>query len=608
MLYPVLVTAIAVLGAFIVPVFLSPRQASPRAQDDLVSAGPVGPGVIQNSLIAYAIGLVTLAPLLAWGLSGQFWPGIVYVVFVGLGLSLIYVLRRPVLQFLDDALTQDRSITVHEFISRTHGRDSRVRIVAAALTVFAVCGLIVCQMLALATVLKPLLSGTTGITELSIMMIFLVAILCSLFSGHTGIMHATQFQLGLFYLGLFGSTAILLYLQVSELGAMPLRGLVALPLIALICAVIHFGRHGRYVDANPIRSSATSTVPAQVYHEHPSARLFSRFQKILNALTGVFAITLMVFALVIAALELLVEGASKAISDDLTALLVDFSVNKITLISLALLSFFHPIVDIVNWQRLAAFVRSPDLNDLKEDQWTEAFRSFCATYVVEVPLVGLFICLFGAVAGLTLATPTEADSIQAFIVRFLMQENLLATTVVSFLLFGLFALAVSTMASLFSAGVCAIRLDIVPMFRSAAKSQLAGSPEIKAKRLTLIAAVVIGFAILMAFHLADTSAGLTMGRAKFLGLVLGFSSAQLSFAPLVLAPLIIGTRGFGTLTPGWALAVLIVSSSIGVGITATGVAVGIDLLLPWAAPACLGSAAALFVIASSLRQRPAVGL
>jgi hypothetical protein len=137
-------------------------------------------------------------------------------------------------------------------------------------------------MLGLATVLKPLLSGTTSITEPFIVMIFLVAILCSLFSGHTGLLHATQFQLDLFYLGLFGSTVVLLYLQVSELGAMPPRGLAALALIALICAVIHFGRHGRYVDATPIRPGATSTVPAQVYHERPSARLFSRFQKILN--------------------------------------------------------------------------------------------------------------------------------------------------------------------------------------------------------------------------------------------------------------------------------------------------------------------------------------
>ncbi len=95
------------------------------------------PKVIQNSTIVYGIGLATVAPLFAWGVGGEFWPAIVYVGFVGLGLSLIYVLRRPLLEFLAGALSHDRSITVHEFIARRHGNDPRVAAVAAALTVFA---------------------------------------------------------------------------------------------------------------------------------------------------------------------------------------------------------------------------------------------------------------------------------------------------------------------------------------------------------------------------------------------------------------------------------------------------------------------------------------
>ena len=79
-------------------------------------------------------------------------------------------------------------------------------------------------MLGLATVLKPLLSGSTGVTELFVAAIFLVVALCTLLSGHTGLMHAAQPQLGLLYFALFGSAAFLLYLQVSELGEMPARG------------------------------------------------------------------------------------------------------------------------------------------------------------------------------------------------------------------------------------------------------------------------------------------------------------------------------------------------------------------------------------------------
>ena len=138
---------------------------------------------------------------------------------------------------------------------------------------------------------------------------------------------------------------------------------------------------------------------------------------------------------------------------------------------------FHPIVDIVNWQRLAAFARSRDSSYFKEGQWAAALKSFCAAYAVEVPLVGLFICLFGVVAGLTQASPTEGDAIRSFIQRMLTQDNSVATMILFFffLLFGLFALAVSTLGSLFSAGLCAFRYDIAPMFWPENRS-LTGAP------------------------------------------------------------------------------------------------------------------------------------
>jgi hypothetical protein len=608
MMYIVLVTAIAVLGAFIAPVLLARRQASPRAQDVLVSPGQIMPRVIQNSSIAYSIGLITLAPLLAWGISGEFWPAAVYVVSVGLGFSLIYFLRRPMLRFLDDALIHDCSITVHEFIAQRHGNDPRVRAAAAALTVFAVCGLIVCDMLGLATVLKPLLWGSAGLTELFIAAVFLVVATCTLLSGHAGIMHAAQLQLGLLYFGLFGSTGFLLYLQVSELGAMPVRGVVALVLIAAICAVIHFRRRARYVDANLIGYSAANTAVALRDHEPLRLRLLSRFQKILNSLVGVLAVTLMVLAIVVAALELFVEGASTVARDGLAALQAGTSVSKPMLISLILLPLFHPIVDIVNWQRFAAFAKDRDWNYFKEGQWTAAFKSFCTTYAVEVPLVGLFICLFGAVAGLTLAAPIQADLPQAFIVRLLAQENSVVATILSLLLISLFALAASTMGSLFSSGLCAIGYDIAPMFWLQPASVL-GRPaeQIRAKRSTVIAALGMGLATLAAFHLAAAGFDVTFASAKFLGLVFGFTSAQLPFAPLVLVPLFAGAGGFGTVTPAWALAVLFVGGAMAIGITTVGLLVGDESLLPWAVPGCLGSATLLFVIASLLYRRTAAG-
>ena len=155
-------TSAAVISIFIIPVLLTRRDGYRRAQDYFVSSDPVLPKVIQNSSIAYAIGLATFGPFFAWGASGDFWPAIVHAAFFGLGLTLLYALRRPILKFLARALSHDRSITVHEFIARRHGNDPRIRGVAAALTVFALSGLVICETVGLATVFKPLLSGISS--------------------------------------------------------------------------------------------------------------------------------------------------------------------------------------------------------------------------------------------------------------------------------------------------------------------------------------------------------------------------------------------------------------------------------------------------------------
>ena len=58
------------------------------------------------------------------GLSGRIWPAIINSAFFGLGVCLIYILRRPMLEFMESALNGDRSITVHDFIARQHGNDA----------------------------------------------------------------------------------------------------------------------------------------------------------------------------------------------------------------------------------------------------------------------------------------------------------------------------------------------------------------------------------------------------------------------------------------------------------------------------------------------------
>jgi hypothetical protein len=600
MLYLTLVTAVAVLGAFIAPLVLAYRQTDSRAHDAAPSAGLVVPRVIQNSSIVYRLGLVALAPLLAWGISGELWPVVAYLVSVGLGLSLFFGLRRPILQFLEGALVHDRSITVHEFIGQRHGNDPRIRAFAAALTVFAMYGLIVCVMIGLSTVLRIVFSSDGGIAELFVAAIFLIVAGFTLVSGQPGILYATQIQLGLTYFGLFAATMFLLYLQGSAVGAMPLKGVVALGLIVIVCAVVHFRRRARYLDTS-VRPAAASPTGARE-REPRSVRLFVRLQKILNSLVGILAMTLIVLAAIVTGFELVLGGVPAFAREALDALEAGTTVSTMTLISLIILPLLHPMVDVVNWQRIAAFARLRDGGQFKDGEWAAAFKTFGVTYALEVPLMALFIVLFGVIAGLTLAGASAGDATQVFVVSLLGQENSVAAAVLSLLMLAFLALAVATIGSLFSAALDVVGGDIAPALRSPSTSAtgLADGPP---ARRTLIAGLVIGLLVLATFLLVDARAEHTFGIAGLLGAMLGFGSVQIALAPLVLAPLLARSARFATVTPAWAVAVLSVGAAIGMGITIAGLIFGQAALLPWAVPACFGSTTLLFVIAALVSRR-----
>ena len=603
MLYLALVTAVAVLGAFIAPSVLAYRPTGSRTHDTAPTAGHVAPRVIQNSSIVYRLGLVALAPLLAWGIRGELWVVVVYLVSVGLGLSLFYTLRMPILQFLEGALVHDRSITVHEFIARSHGNDPRVRAFAAALTVFAMYGLVVCVMIGLATVLKTVFSGSSGIAELFVAVIFLVVASCTLLSGPLAILYATQIQLGLTYFGLFAATVFLLYLQGSAIGAMPLKGIVASALIVIVCAVVHFRRRARYLDTS-VRPSTAKADGARE-REPTGVRLFVRLQKILNSLVGILAMTLIVLAAIVTGFELFLGGAPAFAREALDALEAGTSVSAITLISLIVVPLLHPTVDVVNWQRVAAFARLRDGGQFKDGEWTAAFKTFGVTYALEVPLMALFIVLFGAIAGLTLAGASERDATQVFVASLLAQENSVATAVATLLVLGLLALAVATIGSLFSAGLAVVGCDIVPTLRPQSTSAAQSTADGRPGRATLIAGLAIGLLVLATFLLADMRAEHTFGIAGLLGAMLGFSSTQIALAPLVLAPLLAGPARLGAVTPAWALAVLSAGAAIGVGMTIAGLAFGQTAVLPWAVPVCFGATTLLFVIAALISRRHA---
>jgi hypothetical protein len=590
-----------VLVLFVTPGLLIRRSADFGAEEDFASSDHVLPSVIRNSSVAYGVGFATLAPVFAWGASGDFWPAIVYTIFVGSGLSIIYFLRRPILEFLADVLRHHRSITVHEFICRRHGDDQRVRVIAALLTMFALAGLAVCEMLAVATVLKPLLSDSELLTELFLAVVLLIVILSALLSGLRGTMHAAQLQLGLLYLGLFGSTAFLLYLQLSALGTVPARGRFAVALIAIVCTIMLVYRRVRYVDTNSIRYEVSSAVAAVRDHAPLSLRLASRFGKILNVCIAIFIALVIGFS----AVELYAAGIPIIAYDGVT-LLANGHVSGMALSALVLWALLHPIVDVVNWQRLAAFEKERDWRYFWEDQWSRDFRRFCATYATEVPLVVFLICLLGTIAGLNLTPSERANVVQDLIVQLIAQDNFVATTVVAFFLLSLFAIAVSTMSSLLVANLYTIRYDIVPMFWP--KPTLLRMRGVQGTMI--VAGTGVGLVVFAIFCLTHARYEITLSSGSFLALVLGFSGLQISLAPLVLGPLIGRSGRRGTVNPGWAVAVMGGGAVIGSGTVAAYLATGYDPWLGAAVPGCLGSSTLLFIAAclwSRLRSAQRAG-
>src|SRR5262249_48156271 len=385
------------------------------------------------------------------------------------------------------ALIHDRSITVHEFIARRHGNDPRIRALAAALSVFAIYGLIVCVMIGLSTVLRTVFSGSGGIAEMFVAAIFVIVAALTFVSGPFAILYATQIQLGLTYFGLFTATVFLLYLQGSAVGAMPLKGIVALVLIVIVCAVVHFRRRARYLDTSVRPSAASANDPRE--RDPRSVRLFVRMQKTLNSLVGILAMTLIVLTAIVTAFELILGGAPAFGREALDALGVGTTVSTMSLISLIVLPLLHPMVDVVNWQRIAAFAGLRDGGQFKSGEWTAAFKTFGVTYALEVPLMALFIVLFGVIAGLTLGGASAGDATQVFVASLLGQENSVAAAVVALLMLAFLALAVAAIGSLFSAAVDVVGSDIVPALRS--RSTLAtGTADRQPARPALVAGLV----------------------------------------------------------------------------------------------------------------------
>jgi hypothetical protein len=594
----VLIIPLLSLVIYFIPTYLLRRRTYARAQDCFVSSGHTPPAVIRNSSVAYALKLATFGPFFGWGAGGDFWPAIIYSFFFGLGVCLIYILRRPTLAFMESALNEDRSITVHDFIARQHGNDRRVRLLASGLTVFAIFTLVIGEVLVLATFLKPVLSDNTVSTYVFVSGIVTLTAVYTTLSGNSGVMRSAQSQLGLLYLGLFGATALLLYLQISALRPMSPHSTFATVFVAACCAIIPIYRRSRYVDTGPIRRANSDSIDDSS-QEPLAASLFRRFEKILNACVSVCA----AWVIVLAAMQLYSDGLPAIARESAAALQTGTRLSGTGLVALLLLPLFQPAVDMTNWQRLAAFEK--DAGDIEPSQRPAIFRGILRIYAFEAALMSLFMCMFGVIAVVAMATPGGAVAIETFIYELVAEENAMASAALALLLVSVFAIALSTISSLFLASLCTVRYDVLPAFwpeLALGKAQVAE----EATRRTVMAGG--GFYLVMivaGFLIADTYLHISFASSEFLGLLFAFSSAQLSFVPLIVGPAIARrSGGFGTVSSGWALVILGFGAVIGLVAVAVYLTSGNESWLWSAVPACLGSGVMLFIVARLWPQRP----
>ena len=190
--------------------------------------------------------------------------------------------------------------------------------------------------------------GNIALVYLSVLGMLTVAAAGAILSGHSGVMQSTQLQLGIAYLGLFGSTALLLYLHVSALTPMPPHGTFAVAFVAAWCAVILWYRRSKYVDTNIIR--LTSPTAGDTGRVPPAAKVLKKFEQILNPCISVFV----VLVIVVAGMQFYFVGGLSIGQQSIAALQVGTHLPGLGLLALCLLPLLYPMVDMAGWQKIAA--------------------------------------------------------------------------------------------------------------------------------------------------------------------------------------------------------------------------------------------------------------
>jgi hypothetical protein len=205
--------------------------------------------------------------------------------------------------------------------------------------------------------------------------------------------------------------------------------------------------------------------------------------------------------------------------------------------------------------------------------------------------------MFGAIAALSAATPASANIIHEFVEQLGAEENFIAGAALALLTGAVLAITVPTISSAFSASLCAIRYDILPIFLDKPiLGRMGPVGETRIRKFASIAGGGLCLVVLGTFYVVDRYRPMAIYANEFPALVFALYCAQLSFVPLVLGPVI--GRARAELSPGWALSVIGCSALVALGSVAVYVASRNELWLWGAVPASLGCSLLVFIVAS----------
>jgi hypothetical protein len=586
------------LSICLVPIWL--LRNLQRAREYFITSQPTPPDVMRNSCVAYPLRIAAFGPFFVWGASGDLWPAIIGAACFGSGVYLIYALRRPLLAFLDSALDGNASMTVPAFIARWHGNDGRVRLLTAGLTLVALTGLITAEAFATATLVGPVMMESARSVYLLAGGMLVLMVLYTVFAGNSGVMHSVQLQVGMIYLALFGSTALLLYFLVSDVTTMPAHGSFAVVFIAAACVLILFFRRFKYVDNTPIGKTNGPSVNVGV---RPSlvSRLLRRLEKALNTFISVFVI----LVIVLIVMEFSFFGVPLMARDSIVALQRGTGIAGMALLTVVFVPLLYPIVDVATWQRLAALAKDTGSQpDLRSATLARIFNSLAP----EVMLLLLLMCMFGAIAAVATEIPVDREVLQVFIRQLALDDSLPASLAISFLVVGMFAMAFSAMISMFSASLWVLRYDILPArWPALGPERIKPGDEAIARRYTILVGCGFCIASVLLVAVADALLGMSFTSGTFLAVVFACWCAQLSFVSLVLAPIGLRGRGMGAVSAPWALLIVGIAAASGIAAVIVYLATGAEPWLWAAVPACLGSGLVLFAVARLCRGQSVDG-